>query len=492
MARQRRYVALEFGVGRGEAAVGLFDGKTVAIDPIHAFPILSTGMLGVEYWDFPGMIINAKLGLRGYSAKYGSALDSVACSSWGVDFGLLDKTGQLLANPVHFMDKRTLGAREKLHAVIPERSLHLKTGAQSRRQNTLCQLFSLAKSGSPLLDKTATVLLMADLVSYFLTGTAVQEYTLATTTGMYDVENGDWSRDVVSATKIPAGAVPDIVAPGTVIGEIVDAAASECGLGMVPVIAPASHSIAGAVAAAPAAGDEWAYIVSGLWDQVGVEMPTPLVNDDTFAAGLANEGGVDGNFRLAKTVAGLVPLVGCLKAWERQEGREFAAEEVLVLAGAARPLTRFIDPNLPSLYDSADVPEAINAFLRETGQPLADTRGDFIRLCLESLVLSHRRAIAQLAAATGRRIRILHLLGYGAGHPLFCQMVADATRIPVRAGPARAKAIGNVLMQAMALGDIGSLSEAREISSRSFEAPLYEPRNGAEWDEAYGKFVKLI
>ncbi len=492
MSKKKQYLALDFGIARGEAMAGSFDGKRVELELMHRFPVQSTTMLGIHYWDFPGMIINAKQGMRLYSDKYGKDLSGVGCSSWAPDFGLLDKTGHLLANPVHYTDARTTRVMERLHSIIPERSLYQKTGAKSRRQGTLYQLFTMALSNSPLLDKAVTMLMMADLISYFLTGIPVQEYTLATTSGMYDAESSDWSRDVIVSAKIPPVMVPEIIAPGTMIGPMVDSVAAECGLGMVPVIAPASHGMADAVAAVPATGDDWLFIVSGHWNQVGVEVAEPIINDDGFSAGFTNEGGVDGSFRLVKGISGMALLKGCAAVWNREDDKQYRMDELVKLAEPVQGLQRLFNPNDPSVYEASDVPAAIRAVLKQSGQPAAESRAELVRACLDSTAMAERQAIAQLMQLTGKKYSRIHMVGYGAGLPLICQLTADATGIPVKAGPIEAKSLGNVLMQAIALGDIGSLAEAREIVAASFPVVDYAPNTTQAWDDAYGRFLKLL
>ncbi len=492
MGKRKRYIALDFGVTGGTATAGSFDGGVMALERLHSFPVQSTDMLGTRYWDFPGLVINAKRGLRACAARHGSELSGVACSSFPLDFGLLDKDGRLLANPVHFLDKRTVGLMDRLHAIIPERSLYQKTGTGARRSNTLYQLFSMALANSPLLDKSVAMLLIADLASYFLSGTPVQEYTLATTTGMYDAESGDWSRDVILSSKIPPVMTPDIIAPGTVIGPLVDSVAAECGLGMLPVIAPASHNTAGSVAAAPCGGgDEWAYVVTGGYNQIGIEVPAPVMNDGGFAAGLTNEGGVDGSFRFAKNTVGTVILERIAGAWSEKDGQEIGTAKLLSLASGAEPFSRIVNPDDPDLCAAENIVEAIDAALERSGQPRATTRGEVVRACVDGIALSIRHALGQLANVANRKFKVVHLLGPMSESPFFCRLLADSVGIPVKAGPAESNALGNILMQAMALGDIGSLSEAREIVVDSFPPAEFQPTGPDAGNDAYRRFSRM-
>lgn len=491
MAKKKRYLALDFGVQRGQAVLGSFSGAKLELECLHTFPVQSTNMLGTRYWDFPAMLIQAKSGVAAAAAR-GRDLSSLGVASWGVDFGLLDKTGHLLANPVHHLDPRTLEAVDKFHAVMPARSVYQKTGIKERREGTLYQLHAMAAANSPLLDKAVTMLLMADLLSYFFTGVPVQEYTLATTTGMYDAESRDWSRDIILAARIPPVMVPEIVAPGSVIGPVRDDVAAECGIGEIPVVAPGCHSNACAVASVPASGDDWCYIISGNRNHVGVELSTPIINDAAYAHEFSNVGGVDGTVRFIKSSAGFALAEDCRAAWELEDQKPLVHNELLAQAGLSEPLKRLVNPASPRLQGPGSMPEKIAKYLEETGQPAPQSRGDFIRLCLDSLALSQRRVAEELVEVTGRKYATAHFVGYGVGSRLMGQLVADAIGAQVKTGPVEAKAIGNLIMQAVALGDIGSLAEGREIVAKSFEIDSFEPtQERGQWDDAFGRFKKL-
>lgn len=492
MAKMKRYMALDFGIGNGVAMAGAFDGEKLELEPMHRFVIRATSMLNVSYWDFPSMLIHAKQGLYSFTARHGSDLAGVGCNSWASDFGLLDKTGHLLANPVHYLDGRTRGTQEKLNNVFPVRSLYQRNGICSRRMSTLNQLYAMALANNPLLDKAVTMLLLADLVSYFLTGTPVQEYTLASTTGMYDAESLDWSRDIILGAKIPPGMVPEIVAPGTVIGPLLDSVAAECGLAQTPVIAPASHGLAGALAAVPAKGENWASVTLGYWCQVAAELSAPIINDASFSAGFSNLGGVDGSIRLQKEALGLGVVDECMREWSRREGRELSMEEVMEGAREAPALTRLVNPDDPRIVEAADKTAILSEMLAETDQPALQNRSELIRMYLESLVLGIRRALARLTELTGVKYDVIHFVGRGCAYDALAQAIADATGKTVKTGPVEAKAVGNIVMQMMALGDVGSLSEARELVASSFPVKEFAPNDDkGKWQEAYKKFQDL-
>ncbi|MDR1612862.1 MAG: rhamnulokinase [Planctomycetota bacterium] len=493
MAQVKRYVALDLGAGSGRAIAAAFDGKKVDLEVLHRFSTNSTSMLGTLYWEFPSFIRHIKLGLSAYAGKYGCNPAGIACDSWGVDFGLLEKTGHLLANPVHYRDMRTNGIAEKLHAVIPARTLYQRTGIQIMSINTIYQLYSLVLANSPLLDKAVSMLLIADLASYFLTGTPVQEYTTATTTEMYDAEKMDWSRDSLLSAKIPPGMMPEIIAPGTVIGPLLDGVASECGLGPTPVIAPGSHDTASAVAAVPAEGEDWLYISSGTWSLMGAELTSPIINDATFSKNFTNEGGVDGTIRFLKNISGMWMLQECRRAWEKEEGKASDYDSLDRAGEAAEPFARFVNPNDERFLAPGNMPERINAALRETGQPEAREKGDFVRLCYESLALAYRHTAQTVGELTGRKFNVIHIVGGGSLNTLLNQLAADAAGMVIKAGPVEATAFGNSLMQAVALGDIASLAEARQVVRNSVRVSTFEPSGDRDrWDEAYSRYLKLL
>lgn len=491
MGKTKRYLALDFGHGTSGALVGTFSGDTLTMEPLHWFNIESTSMLSTTYWDFPAVMLHAKRGLSAFARAYGDTLAGVGCNSWNVDFGLLDKTGHLLANPVHHLDPRTEGALDKLRQIFPDRSLYQRTGIRTGREGTLVQLFSMAQANSPLLDKAVTLLLIADLASYFLTGIPVQEYTLASTTGMYDMESRDWSRDIILGAKIPPVMMPEVVAPGTVIGPLLDSVALECGLGQIPVIAPASHGVACAVAATPAApGEKWIAVSGGYRNQVTVELSEPIINDAAFAADFSNLGGVDGSIRLQKEVPGLGMLEECARVWSRSDNQPVTLADVLRMAEEAGPQKQVLNlENFPGGIND-DVPAILTNMLAESGQEPAAGRGELAGIYLNSMVLAHAEAIRQATELTGRKYNVIHFGGRGADFPLFGQWLADATDMRVRAGSAEAKAVGNVLMQMLALGDIGSLDDGRELAARSLPTRDYQPRNAARWDDLFAALYK--
>lgn len=487
----RRYLAFDLGAESGRAIAGSMVGKKMELDILHRFPNGPVRLGDTLYWDVVGIHRELKVGLSAYAAKYGKELASIGSDSWGVDFGLLDRDGALLGNPVHYRDSRTEGMPEAVFKIIPRKEICARTGIQVMQLNTLYQLFSMRKKGSPILDLAETMLCMADLQNYFFSGEKAQEFTLATTTQMYDPQKSDWAVDLLERLGIPTKMLPEIVAPGSVVGTLREYIASECGVSQVPVIAPACHDTAAAVAAVPAEGDDWLYLSSGTWSLLGVELPSPLINDRSIQLNFTNEGGVDGTFRFLKNIMGLWLVQECRRQWER-EGTSLDYATLTQMASQAKPFLALIDPNDNSFLAPGDMPTRIAAFCRRTGQTVPSDRGSFVRCALESLALEYRKNIELIQELTGKTFRVLHIVGGGSQNKLLNQFAADATGLLVKTGPIEATAFGNCLMQAIALGDIGSLADAREIVRASIEVETYTPsRDRSAWDEAYHRFQKL-
>ena len=332
--------------------------------------------------------------------------------------------------------------------------------------------------------------MIPDLFNYWLSGRAVCEFTDATTTQCYDPRAGGWAVSMLERLGIPSR-FAEVVPPGTVLGPLVPSVAEETGLGDVPVVAPACHDTASAVAAVPAGGEDWAYISSGTWSLVGLEVREPIITPASLAGNVTNEGGVAGTFRFLKNVAGLWLVQECRRAWA-QQGKEYSYDELTRMAEAAPPFPALIDPDDPSVLNPADMPGAIAAYCRRSGQTPPEGRGSVVRCVLESLALKCRWVLDRIEEMRGRPIRVIHIVGGGSRSRALCQFTADASGRPMVSGPAEATATGNILVQALALGHLSSLGEARALVRRSFELPTYEPRHPAAWDEAYGRFLSLV
>ncbi len=416
---------------------------------------------------------------------------ALGVDTWGVDFALLGRGGALLGNPRHYRDPHTEGVMEAAFARVPRQEIFRQTGLQFMRFNTLFQLLALQRERSPLLDVAETLLFMPDLFHYFLTGIKVNELTDASTSQMLDPVRKQWAYGLVEALGLPTRILGSLVQPGTVLGPLRTAVAADTGLNPAPVVAPATHDTASAVAAVPAVGSSWAYISSGTWSLMGVEWPAPLLTDTAQAYNFTNEGGVGGTMRLLKNIMGLWLVQECRRAWERA-GTTYTYDALMRLAEGATPFVSLVNPDDESFHAAgqhAARPRASTAGAPASRPPTMPAPSSAV--ALESLALCYRRMLERLEELTGRRLETIHVVGGGSQNTLLCQLTADACNRPVLAGPVEATAIGNVLVQALGLGLLGSLADGREVVRRSFEVREFTPRLPEAWQEPYERFRQL-
>lgn len=489
----KKFLAFDLGAESGRAIAGILENGKLTLDVLHRFPTGGIEVCGSLMWDQLGIFRELCKGLNLYVTKYGAQLDGIATDSWGVDFGLLDRNGQMLANATHYRDRRTEGVPEKFFAVIPQKEFMGLTGIQLMSFNTVYQLFAMRRKQQHLLDNAETLLLIADLQNYFFSGAKVAEYTAASTTQMLDCRARDWAKPVLEKAGIPTRLLPDVVPPCSVVGELRPELAAMYGVNPgTPVIAAAGHDTAAAIAAVPAAGgDDWLYLSSGTWSLLGAELPEPLVNEKTVAYNFTNEGGVDNTIRFLKNIMGMWLIQECKRQWEREgENLDYAA--ITEMAKNAAPFTAVIDPNSSDFFTPGDMPKRIQEFCRKTGQKVPQGKGEIVRTALESLALIYRFTAEQIGELTGKTYRTLHIIGGGTQNKLLNQFTADASGMTVVTGPVEATAMGNCLMQAVARGVIGSLAEARAIVRNSCETETFTPAaNRDAWEKAYAKFKEV-
>jgi rhamnulokinase len=454
-------------------------------------------MGGTIYWDLPRLWDEAKNCLRRAAATC-PRLSGVGVDTWGVDFGLIGRGDTLLGNPVHYRDARTDGMMGAAFSAIDRERLYGITGLQFLPFNTVYQLLALARSDSPLLEVAETMLMMPDLFGWLLTGRRAGEYTDASTTQLLDAESRGWSGEICEALGLPRSILPELIEPGTELGPLAPALAEELSIAPFPVLATAGHDTASAVAAVPVTGasarsnpPDWCYLSSGTWSLLGAEVAGPVINAQTLAANFTNEGGVGGTIRLLKNIMGLWLVQECRRTWAKA-GQELSYDVLIPKAETAPAFASLIDPDHASFLAPGDMPARIAAYCERTGQPVPGDEGSFIRCCLESLALKYRWAIERLEAILGTRIRTIHVVGGGTKNTLLCQFTADACGRPVHAGPVEATAIGNILMQAIGRGELGSVADLRTVVARSFPVTVYEPRRGQGWEEAAGRFAGLV
>jgi len=483
-------LAFDLGAESGRAILGRYDGNRLSLTEVHRFgngPVRAPDGL---HWDAQRLFGEIKRGLALYRQRYGSPA-SIGIDTWGVDFALLDRRGVLLGQPFHYRDSRTEGVMEEAFKRVPRQEIFERTGIQFLPFNTLYQLLAMVLAGSPVLALARTFLTIPDLFNYWLTGRALCEFTNATTTQFYDPRAGAWATALLDKLGIPTHFLPEVIPPGTVLGALSPSVGDETGMEGVPVVAPACHDTGSAVAAVPASQADYAYISSGTWSLVGVEVQEPLITPESLASNFTSEGGVGGTFRFLRNVQALWLLQECRRAWEGQ-GQGLSYDELARMAEAAPLFLALIDPDDPSFLSPPDMPAAIEAFCIGTGQPPPQDKGAIVRCVLESLALKYRWVLERIEEMRGRRINAIHVIGGGCQNRVLCRFTADATGRPVLAGPVEATAVGNIIVQAMALGHVSSLEEGRALVRRSFEVTTYEPGEGGPWDEAYTRFLGIL
>src|SRR5262245_2473312 len=428
----KRLLAFDLGAESGRGVLGLFDGSRLRLEVVHRFPNEPVRTLETLHWDVLRLYGEMLQALRRGPADFGD-VDSVGVDTWGVDFALLGRGGTLLGNPRHYRDPHTEGIVEEAFTRVPRLEVFRQTGIQFMRFNTLFQLLALQRDRSPLLDLAETLLFMPDLFNFFFTGIKVNEFTDASTSQMYDPTARSWAHRLLKAFGLPAQILGTIVQPGTVLGPLRPAVVNETGLQPVPVVAPASHDTGSAVAAVPAQGNSWAYISSGTWSLMGVELPGPVINDQVLRYNFTNEGGVGGTIRFLKNIGGLWLVQECRRAWERT-GQNLGYEELTRLAEDARPFVSLVDPDDPSFMLPSNMPAALAQYCRQTGQPAPAEPGAIVRCALESLALRYRWVLERLEELNGRRFDVIHVVGGGSQNTPLCQLTADACDRPVLAG----------------------------------------------------------
>ncbi len=489
MSSPRKFLAFDLGAESGRGILGAFDGAKLSLEVIHRFPNGPVRTLESMHWDVLRLYSEMLHTMRLCAAKGG--VESIGIDTWGVDFALLGKDGTLLGNPRHYRDPHTEGIMEQAFQRVPAEEVFAKTGIQFMRFNTLFQLLALQRDASPLLDSARHLLLMPDLFHYFLTGIKVNELTDASTSQMLNPQTCQWATELVQLFGLSPELLGNLVKPGTVLGPLRTHVASETGLSSVPVVATATHDTAAAVAAVPARGENWAYISSGTWSLMGVELSSPRVTEEARAANFTNEIGFGGTVRFLKNVMGLWLVQECRREWERS-GQHYSYDELMRLAAEAPPFGSIVDPDHSRFILPDSMPRALADFCRRTDQPVPDGVGATVRCALESLALRYRWVLEKLEALTARKLQVIHVVGGGSQNELLCQLTADCCGREVLAGPVEATAIGNVLVQAIGVGMLRSLADAREVVRTSFELRRYEPRAEPRWQERYERFLKLL
>ncbi|MCH5328746.1 MAG: rhamnulokinase [Coprobacter sp.] len=467
------YLAADFGGGSGRIIAGTIRDGQLRLEEIHRFTNRLVQLGDRIYWDFPALFQELKEGLR-KAARTGLHIAGIGVDTWGVDFGLIDRNGHLLGNPVSYRDPRTAGQPEKLFARISPQEHYRRNGIQVMPINTLFQLTSMVEEGDPRLEAAHRLLFMPDLFNYYLTGVAANEYSIATTSEMLCAGTRNWDTPLLDQLGIPARLFGDITLPGTPLGPLRDDIARETGLGPVPVITVGSHDTASAIAAVPATGNRWAYLSSGTWSLLGVETPNPILTEEARQAQFTNEGGVGGNITFLRNITGLWILQRLVAEWE-QDGTRIDYNQLIPQAAQVAE-NIIIDVDDPVFQQPDGMSRTLQQYCRDHNLPVPDSQARFVKCVCASLAAKYKEAIDQMNPLLPAPVEQLHIIGGGSRNQLLNQLTADATRLTVVAGPAEATAIGNILIQARATGDITTDEELKNIVTRSFETQIGQPR----------------
>jgi rhamnulokinase len=508
------YLGVDFGAESGRVMAGLWDGKRICLEELHRFPNGPVEIGGTLRWDVLRLWSEIQHGLGMAARKYGKSVKSVGVDTWGVDYVLLSKSNELLGQPFHYRDSRTQGVMARAFRRVSREKIFAATGLQFMEINTLYQLLALQKDHPEILAAADCLLMMPDFFHWCLSGRRVAEFTDATTTQFLHPTKRNWSYDLLKQFGLPTKLLPEVVQPGTRLDSLRKSVAQRTGLSEISVIAPASHDTGSAVAAVPArdairhsslspsdgerAGvrghsGTWAYLSSGTWSLIGLEVREAQLSKRVLDFNLTNEGGVDGTYRLLKNITGLWLVQRCKHAFEAK-GKKVEYAQLVRLAKAAAPLRAFIDPDDSRFGNPPDMPVAIRSFCKETRQPVPNSEGALVRCALESLALKYQQVLEFLEEVSGKQVEVIHIVGGGSRNALLNQFTADACNRPVLAGPVEATVIGNVLMQARACSEIGSLAELRSIVRNSCDIEVFNPKPSqvSAWQEARERFGRII
>lgn len=487
MKGDKHYLAIDLGASSGRGVVGTFDGARLTLREVHRFtngPVTRESGL---HWDSKRLFANVKMCLK-RARDRGFELDGVGIDTWGVDYGLLSELGSVLDLPHHYRDVRTAGLMEEAGKQIGRERIYARTGIAFLPFNTLYQLIAEKRAGG--LKNARALVFMPDLLNLWLTGVWRTETTIASTSQFFDPTANAWATDVLEELGLPAGILPVVGKPGSVVGKLLPAIARQVACDKTVVIAPASHDTGSAVVAVPGDGDDWAYISSGTWSLVGREITKPICRREAMEANFTNECGLERTIRFQKNVTGLWILQECQRVWEG-EGKDYDHGKLAALADGTPELKSFINPDDPVFAEFGDMPGRIQEFCARTGQAVPVSHGAITRCVIESLALKCRIVLEQLEALTSA-VRTVHMVGGGVNNRLLCQYTANAMERSVIAGPVEATAVGNIMAQVLAMGGVKSLREIRSVVAASFSPIRYEPVGGDAWVEAISRYKALI
>jgi rhamnulokinase len=481
-------LSYDLGASNGRGMLGRFDGDKLSMRELSRFENGYVDIGGLLYWDILGLYNHMHKALRLFAREGVGELHAVGIDTWAVDYGLLDEKGRLLGNPLCYRNALPQDAAA-VHKVVPPETLFARTGIAALDFNTVYQLYRRKLDGDPLLDCAHTLLMIPDLLGYFFTGEKRSEYTNATATMLYDPAERNWDYPTIRALGLPERIFTKVDQAGTLRGALLPGVLCGCDIGTPRLAAVGTHDTASAVAAIPARGS-FAFCSSGTWSLFGVETDRPLMTNDAFEAGFSNEGTVQGGFRPLKNIMGLWIVQECRREWLRQGPVNWC--DIVTAAGEERPLRSIIDPDHPAFFNSGGMVRKVQDYCRATNQPVPEGVGQIARCIYESLALKYRWAMERLESIKGQPLDALHIVGGGMKNELLNQMAADAVGKPVITGPAESACIGNLLMQAVALGELSGIEDVRQVVRNSVAVATCEPHRTQAWEDAYGKLLALM
>ena len=487
------YIGIDLGAESGRVMAGEWDGRSMRLQELRRFPNVTIELAGTLRWDVPRLWAEIENGLGIGSKLFGKRIVSIGIDTWALDYVLLSKSGEMLGLPFNYRNARTCGLIEDACRIVPRDQLFSDSGIQFMEINSLYQLMAHQRQSPEILAAADTFLMIPDFLNWCLCGSKVVEFTNATTTQLVHPTRRQWSFELMEKLGLPARIFPELIQPGTKLGPLRPTVTRRTGLGQVELIAPATHDTASAVAAVPTlhtGRSNWAYISSGTWSLLGVEVNRAILTSAALSRNVTNEGGVDGSYRLLKNIMGLWLLQRCRLSFESR-GLPHDYERLIQMAKAAPPLRSLIDPDDSRFLNPPDMPEAIAGFCRETGQPPPLTEGDLVRCVLESLALKYNLVLGWIEELTSCRVEVIHVVGGGARNALLNQFTADACQRRVLAGPVEATVLGNVLMQARTFGETGSLSELRMAARVSSDLQEFIPSDSSGWSDARDRMLQL-
>ncbi len=486
----RNFLAFDLGASSGRAILGTISDSKLSLKEIHRFENQMVEINGSYFWNIFNLFSELKTGLKKCIRDFEVQPESIGVDTWGVDIVLLDKNGMIVGLPYAYRDPRTDTAMAEVFKIIPKKELYLMTGTQFMQFNTLFQLHAYKRDESPQLEIAKDILFMSDSLGYLFSGIKKNEFSIASTSQFLKPGKLEFDHRLFDAIGFDINLMQELVLPGTVLGTIKPDIQKETGSSNIPVVAVASHDTASAIAAVPATGRNWAYISSGTWSLMGIESDYPLISEEILALNFTNEGGVEGTTRFLKNIMGLWLLQECRRTWARDYN--YTWPEMVQMGLNAQPFKFIIDPDAHEFLNPGNMPAAIAGYCHKTGQSEPETHGEVIRTIFESLALKYRSTLDAIREVSPAKIDKIHIIGGGANNELLCQYASNATNLPVYAGPAEATAIGNIMMQAKALGAVSSLEEIRQMVFDSFETKVFYPQNAQNWEKQYQEFKRLF